>query len=116
MTKERRIAIGMWKYIRDQYSSQRVEDGEDLEDYVHNLKGEYMWEHGDPHWAFRCWFCQYIGRRDKPYRRYDLSRCCKCPLKSCSKGSAYMKLCNAETGKEWVEACDEIIQALGGTK
>lgn len=114
MTKERRIAIGMWEYIRDQYSSQRVDDGVDLEDYVHNLKGEYLWEHGDPHWAFRCWFCQYIGRRDK--HRYDFSRCCKCPLKSCGARSAYEKLCNAETEETWIEACDEIITALGGTK
>lgn len=114
MTKERRIAIEMWKYIRDQYSPERIDDGEDLEVYIHNLKGEFMWEHGDPHWAFRCWFCQYIGRRDKPERRYDTSRCCKCPLKSCGNNSAYEKLCNAMCEETWIKACNEIILALGG--
>ena len=109
MTKERRVAIEMWEYIRGQYSSEYV----DMEDYVYNLKGGYLWAHGNPRWAFHCWFCQYIGKRNRPGKRLNFDGCAKCPLKDCDHGP-YGRLIRATNREEWEEACDEIIVALGG--
>ena len=117
MTRERRIAIEMWKYIRAQYSP---EFNGIQEDRVVSLKREYLFNlyiqgQDHPYWAFYCWFCHYIGKRDRPGHRYDTSRCEKCPLRDCGDDSVYMRLCLAGSEEEWIEACDEIIRALGGT-
>ena len=69
MTKERKIAIEMWEYIRDNYDYYREyrdvhENDEDYdgEDAIHNLKVEFLKGKG-VNWAMNCWFCEYIGHR-----------------------------------------------------
>lgn len=116
MTKERKIAIAMWKYIRDNYDAYRdyndahgedesFEDEDALCDLKHIfLKGKNI------DWAMSCWFCQYIGHRGRSFGTY---RCKYCPLKSCETGP-YHILTHSPTQIQYIDACNQIIEALGG--
>lgn len=112
MTKERKIAIEMWKYIRDSYSIYRdyidKHDG-DVEDILCFLKKQFL-DDKCVHWAKHCWFCQYIGHRDRCLGTY---RCKLCPLKSCDTGP-YGLLMHGCTQSLYIDACNKIIKALGG--
>ena len=111
MTKERKIAIEMWKYIRDNYKTYReYRDTYEGEDAVHNLKMDFLKGKGI-NWAMNCWFCEYIGHRG---RYLGTSRCKLCPLKDCDRGP-YLMLTHGCTQPLYVEACNQIIRALGGT-
>lgn len=116
MTKERKLAIEMWKYIRDNHDAY-VEyidthgDDEDFEDEdaLADLKHKFL-KDKDVHWAMSCWFCQYIGHRG---RTFSTCRCKYCPLKSCDTGAYYI-LTHSPTQDQYIDACNLIIEALGG--
>ena len=119
MTKERKIAIEMWEYIRDNYEMYLAyrdmhEDDEyyEGEDAIHNLKIAYLAKHDDIDWAMNCWFCMYIAHRR---RNLGTGRCHLCPLKSCETGP-YDILTRGCTQPLYIEACNQIIEALGGSK
>lgn len=115
MTKERKIAITMWKYIRDnydkyfEYMSACVEEGYEGEDALCYLKNKFL-EDKDVNWAMHCWFCEYIGLRSRTFNTY---RCKLCPLKSCTTGPYHM-ITQGATQEQYIEACNQIIEALGG--
>ena len=117
MTKERKIAIAMWKYIRDNYNiysdildTYRQDGFETIgEDALCYLKRQFL-EHEDIHWAMHCWFCHYIGHRN---RTFGTQRCKLCPLKSCETGPYHILVYGA-TQEQYIEACNQIIEALGG--
>lgn len=98
MTKERKLAIEMWKDIRDMLSAfDRMTMTSILE-----YKETFCKDHG-LHWMNNCWFCQYIFA------------CSKCPLKSCSTASDYYILKQDDVEKDVrVAVCNNIIKALGG--
>lgn len=113
MTKERKIAIEMWKYIRDNYdkydayvSDYEYDEGEDA---LCDLKREFL-KDKDIKWAMNCWFCEYIGHRGRSFNTY---RCKKCPLESCETGPYYI-LMSSPTQLQYIDACNQIIEALGG--
>lgn len=113
MTKERRIAINMWKWIRvnwDMYL--RFKDEVECatgEDALLLMKDTYLADKG-VNWVSDCWFCTYLRPRPEPSCRRG---CFLCPLQSCSSGP-YHTLVNNPTYEEYVDACDQIIEALGG--
>lgn len=117
MTKERKIAIAMWEYIRDNYdtyfdhASRYYDEGYDDvgEDALCDLKHEFL-KGKNIDWAMRCWFCEYIGHRGRSFGTY---RCKYCPLKSCSTGPYYV-LTHSPTQIQYIDACNQIIEALGG--
>lgn len=111
MTKERKIAIAMWEYIRDNYEAyvDNCDYCENGEDALCALKKQYLDARGI-HWAYHCWFCEYIGHRG---RGFNIYRCKFCPLQDCSTGP-YRTLIRMPTQSQYIDACDEIIVALGG--
>lgn len=119
MTKERRLAIAMWKYIRDNYdrysdyiSNHEDDDGYEDEDALSELKHEFL-EGKNIKWAMNCWLCEYIGHRGHSFYTYSCKRCKLCPLKSCETGP-YHTLISSPTQIQYIDACNQIIIALGG--
>lgn len=111
MTKERKLAIAMWLWIRD--NQELMGYDEDGESTLDDLKELFFESEGieNPHWACNCWFCHYIMKRQR--RGYDRRTCAKCPLKSCSEGP-FDTLIHYPSGPDWWDACNQIIEALGG--
>lgn len=109
MTKERRIAIDMWRWIRANWDMYlRFKDEVECatgEDALLLMKDTYLVDKG-VNWVSNCWFCTYLKLRSK-------LGCRLCPLQSCSSGP-YHTLANNPTYEEYVDACDQIIEALGG--
>ena len=109
MTKERRIAINMWEWIRANWDIYLgLKDSEEChneEDALLLMKDMYLADKGVD-WVSNCWFCTYLRLRSK-------LGCRLCPLQSCSSGP-YHTLANNPTYDEYVDACDQIIEALGG--
>ena len=109
MTKERRIAIDMWEWVRANWDMDLRFKGEvectTGEDALLLMKDMYLVDK-DVNWVSNCWFCEYLRLRSK-------LGCRLCPLQSCSSGP-YHTLANNPTYEEYVDACDQIIEALGG--
>ena len=109
MTKERRIAIDMWEWVRDNWDMYlRFKDGAECatsEDALLLMKDTYLADK-DVNWVSNCWFCTYLKLMPGP-------GCRLCPLQSCSTGP-YHTLANNPTYEEYVDACGQIIEALGG--
>jgi len=98
MTKERKLAIQMWINIRDILSASDGQSPERISCY----KKMFCEDHG-LHWECNCWFCQYI-------------QCCdRCPLHGCHHASDYYIVMKVWLNTDArVEACNNIIKALGG--
>lgn len=98
MTKERRLAIEMWKDIRSRIImlGQRMRGGDIVE-----YKFMFCRKH-DLKWSGDCWFCHYIHN------------CVKCPLGGCSSDGYYGHVSDYWDKDVRVEACNNIIKALGG--
>lgn len=117
MTKERKLAIAMWEYIRDnydrydEYAREYDEEGcyDAEEDALCELKRQFL-KGKNVKWAMSCWFCQYIGHRGRSFNTY---RCGLCPLQSCETGP-YCTLARGCTQIQYIDACNQIIEALGG--
>lgn len=101
MTKERKLAIQMWKDIRDMLSfSCEVTRGD-----IRVYKYEFCKSH-KLNWLNNCWLCQYIHS------------CSKCPLKNCDVDySSYRTVTDPlEKTDIRMDACSVIIKALGGQR
>ena len=78
MTKERKLAIGMWEYILQHLGEKRIGA----------LKSDYLKLMNEPKdkWLNACWFCQYCRRDWNPNipGRENISRdrnnCRLCPI------------------------------------
>lgn len=110
MTKERRIAIEMWEYIRDHYDDYLLLE-KDGEESLDSLKVQFLKYKGIK-WICNCWFCHYIAKRMKMGFHPEICRA-KCPLKSCNTGP-FSVFYGTPEEEEYVEACNEIIEALAG--
>ena len=99
MTKERRLAIEMWKGIRNILSACECFAGFSVQEY----KREFCKEHG-LEWKYNCWFCKYMH-----------DDCIGCRLGNCNSHSDYDNVVNDRLNKDVrVAACNNIIKALGG--
>lgn len=107
MTKERKIAIEMWKYIRTLYDTLEQIPLIDREYDLYDIKHDFLYTRGIK-WLYSCWFCQYI-------RKHPDETCFKCPLRNCGmEDSPYQRVLYSESEEEFITACNEIITALGG--
>lgn len=57
MTKERKIAIELWKAMREKVSKGEITDGQDMS----FAKRDWLEEHGIA-WLHGCWFCHYFRK------------------------------------------------------
>lgn len=98
MTKERRLAIKMWKDIRDMLTSYDEWSYSNVVAYKRSFCARH-----DLNWVNDCWFCQYMPS------------CSKCPLVRCGIDSSY-EIVKADYVEKniRIEACNSIIAALGG--
>ena len=88
MTRERRLAIEMWRRIEDKIGRRffGIRDDVDLCKY----KDRFVVKHVGHEWLNSCYWCHYINTRASYPTKF---RCEKCPLykaddcKTCNKGS-----------------------------
>ena len=125
MTKERKLAINMWLWIREHYyewDKYFWESGDSFgfaEEMKHRFleeenKGEY------PKWKGLCWLCTYV-RSPAPSTPEKLFTCGRCPLRACTaKDSAYFVLDTHTykgdihvSGEVYYNCCSTILNALG---
>ena len=122
MTKERRLAIQMWEYIRSEIKKR---DNPQMNGDLHYfneaadldiLKNRFIADQIKKHdfVMSACWFCRYIND------------CSKCPITTkhkslekhalgCMHGSSLYYIARYTPNKEKrLEACDKIIAALKG--
>ena len=112
MTKERKLAIEMWLWIREHYAEWDAHFWEsgDEEDLVFDLKYAFFDEVYPnteiPKWRAMCWFCQYTQDADVTYP-FD---CVRCPLKSCSKTDSAYYVLNLHKYKGDVHVTEEVFR------
>ena len=125
MTKERKLAIDMWLWIREHYKEwdeyfweSGSEDG-----FVEEMKFRFLDEENEgrqPKWRAMCWLCQYV-RTPAPDSVEKFFTCERCPLKTCyGKDAAYRILDihiykgDVHVSKEvYRNCCSTILNALG---
>ncbi len=125
MTKERKLAIDMWLWIREHYAEwndyfkgSRYEDG-----FVEKMKFRFLdaennGEH--PAWRGTCWLCTYM-RTPVPDSPLKLHTCERCPLKTCFDKDAAYRVLDTHTYKDDIHVteevyrncCSTILNALG---
>lgn len=121
MTRERRIALKMWEYIRDQISLDLLSTRDRM--MLHEIKRRWLRKYCPElleKWWATCWFCQYFQQEfDSNENSPSLSY--KCPLNDnqddLCKGHCilYHTVVSSNSTKELrLEACDKIIEALKG--
>lgn len=97
MTKERRLAIDMWLWIREHYDEwdDYFWGASDEEGCVEEMKYRFIIAENNgksPAWKGLCWLCTYV-RNPAPTSPEKLFSCGRCPLNSCTApGSAYQVL------------------------
>ena len=122
MTKERRLAIQMWEYIRSEiekcdnqqmnYNMHYFDEAADLDKCKNWFIASQIKEHDFA--MSNCWFCKYV------------KRCSKCPITDDTdisgnyrfgcmrKTSLYYTARYTPNKEKRLEACDKIIAALKG--
>lgn len=125
MTRERKIAIEMWEYIRDQLALDLLST-RDIR-MMHEVKRKWLRLHYPnllDKWWCGCWFCQYFrqeGESSPDPDEYERSLSHKCPLNNNKDDYCwgdcvlYQAVVSRESSKaQRLEACDKIIAALKG--
>jgi len=125
MTKERKLAIKMWKQIRKGIKFKRYFFGMISIEY---LKSDFCIKH-NLNWFHQCWFCQYIRRGESSHKPLGREGCNLCPIATkeaklnsnvcgCGSYDSLWKIVTNEYLKTKVrlEACNKIIKALEGEK
>ena len=122
MTKERKLAVEMWKIIRHSIEN----DNRLILSDIAEIKKEFCKKH-NLKWSSQCWFCTYV---QKPIVSEGRRKgCSACPIGNfdnplgsvfgCNEGSLYaivLNHINDYSTEERLEACDKIIKALEGKK
>ena len=108
MTRERRLAVQMWREI-----AERIKSG-DKKFSVMLYKAEFCQKHGLT-WLNNCYFCQYASEFCYSGEGGIILNCDRCPLKSCEKGSMYDEVLNSRRGKSHKMAV-KIADILEGVK
>lgn len=129
MTKERKLAIDMWLWIRERYDEwdDYFWGAIDEDGYVDEMKSRFIEEENDgeyPNWKGLCWLCNYIRhpRSDSP-AEFPLwvPHCGRCPLKSCGEPYSAFHILNTHSYRGGTDiseevyrhCCTTILNALG---
>ena len=125
MTKERKLAIEMWKQIRKEIEFKGMFFNTIS---MMNLKAKFTMSN-NLDWECNCWFCQYVRRGKSSRLSLGTEGCNLCPiateeakLNPCvcgcvGKDSLFQMAMNIHLRtKVRLEACDKIIKALEGEK
>ena len=125
MTKERKLAIDMWLWIRERYDEwdDYFWGAGDEDGCVEEMKYRFIEEENEgkmPKWRCLCWLCTYM-RVPTPDCSRKIFSCKRCPLDACQKSdSAYRVLDHhLYKGDQHVseeiyrECCTTILDALG---
>ena len=129
MTKERKLAIDMWLWIREHYKEwdECFLGSSDEDGFVEEMKYRFLDEENNgkyPAWQAMCWLCTYARTSVRPPAvdcAEKLFTCERCPLKTCfAKDSAYRVL-DTHTYKNDIHVteevyrncCSTILNALG---
>ena len=118
MTKERKLAIDMWLWIRERYDEwdDYFWGNGDEDGCVEEMKYRFIEEENGgkkPKWHYMCWLCTYIRTSGRD--------CTRCPLESCQTfDSAYRVLDThfykgaTDISEEvYRHCCTTILDALG---
>lgn len=110
MKKDQKLAIQMWKEIKEQLPEwhRQAEDqnyhGESVGSKIKEFTAHFLAVRG-LYWTNSDWLCD----------RYH-SDCSKCPLKSCNAGDSFTSWYHISRGWESLQArlkaCDEVIKAI----
>lgn len=103
MTKERRLAVQMWREIAIKFR---------VGIYIPNIQRtkEIFCERHKLNWLYNCWFCQYISRSIGILR---ITNCSRCPLGTCSlKTNSHWSRLMKGSREERAIAADEIADIL----
>lgn len=125
MTKERKLAINMWLWIRERYDEW---DGyfwgaSDEDCCVDEMKYRFIVAENEgklPKWKGLCWLCTYV-RVPVPDCPGRLFSCERCPLKSCHTSDSAYQILNTHSYKGdthvseevYRDCCTTILDALG---
>lgn len=114
MTKERKLAIDMWLWIRERYDEWDDyfwEAGDDY-DCVDEMKQRFIEEENDgeyPNWKGLCWLCNYI-RPSRTNSPAEFPPCSCCPLKSCYEPDTVYQVLSSHVYKEDVDVSEEVYR------
>ena len=118
MTKERKLAIDMWLWIRERYDEwdDYFWGAGDTYDCVAEMKHRFIVAENDgehPNWKGLCWLCNYIRppRSDSP-AEFPLwvPPCSWCPLKSCYEPDTAYQVLSSHVYKEDVDVSEEVYR------
>lgn len=125
MTKERKLAINMWLWIREHY-----DDWDDYfwgssegDGFVEVVKMYFLDEENEgevPKWRGMCWLCQYV-RKSVPTSPEKFFVCERCPLKTCYTSDSAYRILDTHTYEDdkhvskevYRKCCTTILKALG---
>lgn len=115
MTKERRLAIEMWKHIAEELENDSCVD-------IIFLKKEFSIKH-NIYWIHDCWLCEYFRDDDdscskcpifielsERVGKIDISECSGC-YSNCSEKSLYEMARNGDAKSAW-----KIVELLENKK
>lgn len=120
MTKERKLAIQMWRMIREKVR-RRTRPMDTIE--LFEIKRKFCMEH-NINWWHQCWFCHYVRYNDPSY--YYGEGCQRCPIADRTRDDVmagretgccygiYRDVIHGKTVAVRVSACNKIIKALQG--
>lgn len=109
MTKERRLAVQMWREIAEEVLR------DDAHFRVYSYKKRFCEQH-KLRWHNSCYFCQYTSMHlyDKENNKIGiLLKCERCPLRSCDASSLYGAACFGTKDRAH-RAAEEIADILEG--
>lgn len=123
MTKERKLAIDMWLWIREHYKDwdEYFWGSGDEDEFIQEMKYTFFYEEYPdmelPKWRAMCWLCQYT---QNPTVLYPFD-CTRCPLKSCSMTDSAFYVLNCHkykgdihvTEEVYRNCCSTVLNALG---
>ena len=123
MTKERKLAINMWLWIKERYDEwdDYFWGASDEDGYVEVMKHRFIEEENGEEilkWRGLCWLCNYM--RIITLRETSCS-CERCPLKSCGAPDSAYQILNTHCYKGAIDiseefyryCCTTILNALG---
>ena len=112
MTKERKLAIDMWLWIRERYDEwdDYFWEAGDEDGLAKVMKYRFIDEENEgkmPKWRYTCWLCTYLRA---PCGSKKGEPCARCPLKSCYAPDTVYQVLSTHVYKEDVDVSEEVYR------